>query len=333
MGQCGETCRSRVVVSGRERRSPEGHDGIADVLLEDAVVRADLLGHDGEVAIEEFDHGCRRELLAHRREARQVGEQDGGDAAFRLVQVLFRGVDDARDDAWVEVLPEGFLDPLLVAKLFGHAVEGLGELADLVPRWPWPLPRPAGAPERGAWHRPRSSQGRGSPRSRTGRYSGAGSALAARGGSGPWHWLAQSPLSVPPLSPGRKLARTARIEGTVFGPPRAGRRCMRLGPHSRCRRTAARDGRGRKASAAPELAPAGHRRRSVDRRARDRRSHASARSLLGFGPSPGRARGGPRRGPLVSYLTGAGDAGGSIRIRRWRRPDRRRYRPGAERYR
>src|SRR5215831_5143333 len=132
MGQCRETCRSRVVVSGRERRSPEGDDGIADVLLDNAVVRADLLGHDGEVVIEQLDHGCRRELLAERREAPQVGEQDRGDAAFRLVQVLLRRVDEARDDARVDVLAKGFLDSLLLAKLFGHAIEGLGELADLV---------------------------------------------------------------------------------------------------------------------------------------------------------------------------------------------------------
>src|SRR5262249_47961416 len=133
MAQGGETSGGRVVVSGRERWSPEGHDGIADILLKDAVVGADLFREDGKVAVEQLDHSSRGELLANLREPFEVCEEHGGDATLRLIYVVLRGVNELSYDARVHVLAKGVFDPLFRSQLLGHAIEGQGELADLVP--------------------------------------------------------------------------------------------------------------------------------------------------------------------------------------------------------
>src|SRR5262249_51489248 len=154
----GQTRTGGVLVARDEGGRPECHRGIADVLLEDAAVGADLLGDHGEVAVEQLDHGRGCQLLAHRGETFQVGEHDGGYTTLGLLEILLRRVDEPRDDARVDVLAEGVLDPLLRAQLpapeFGGprpvsgpppGWRGGGAGGVSPPRWPGPPRSGAGA--------------------------------------------------------------------------------------------------------------------------------------------------------------------------------------------
>ena len=58
-------------------RAPEGHDRVADVLVErPPVARHDDVGHRRQVLVQELEEHVRVELLRERGEAADVGEED-----------------------------------------------------------------------------------------------------------------------------------------------------------------------------------------------------------------------------------------------------------------
>src|SRR5262245_62948901 len=51
----GEACRRRLIGRLHERRSPVGHDRVADILVDDAAVIADRFGHGRQIAVHHLD--------------------------------------------------------------------------------------------------------------------------------------------------------------------------------------------------------------------------------------------------------------------------------------
>ena len=64
------------VVGHVERRAEDGHDRVADVLVERAVVLEDHVRHPRQVVVQEQRHRGGAHLLRHAGEAHDVGEQD-----------------------------------------------------------------------------------------------------------------------------------------------------------------------------------------------------------------------------------------------------------------
>jgi hypothetical protein len=120
-------------LGGDEGRPPEGHDRVADVLVDDPVVAADRLRHRRQVTVDDRDEPGRRRDLAERGEALHVAEQHGHHPALALRRGELRPLDEPLHDARVDVLAEGLLDLRLDLELGDHGVEGAGEQADLVP--------------------------------------------------------------------------------------------------------------------------------------------------------------------------------------------------------
>ena len=71
------------VVLGRDGRSPDGHDGVPDELLDGAAVALDDAACGVEVAREELAGLLGVATLGGCREADEVGEEDGDEAALR----------------------------------------------------------------------------------------------------------------------------------------------------------------------------------------------------------------------------------------------------------
>ena len=88
----GADCTFSVVVV-RDRGAPDGHHRVADELLDGPAVAADDLLALLEVAGQELADGFGVAALGQRREADEVGEQDGDQATFRNG---CRGARDAR---------------------------------------------------------------------------------------------------------------------------------------------------------------------------------------------------------------------------------------------
>ena len=75
--------RALGVVLTRDRCTPDGHDGVADELLDRPAVAADHLAGKLEVARQELAGLLGVAALGQRREADEIGEQDRDEAAFR----------------------------------------------------------------------------------------------------------------------------------------------------------------------------------------------------------------------------------------------------------
>ena len=74
--------RALGVVLLRRRRSPDGHDRVADELLHRAAVDPDQAAAGVEVAGEQLPHLLGVARLRERREADEVGEEDGDEPAL-----------------------------------------------------------------------------------------------------------------------------------------------------------------------------------------------------------------------------------------------------------
>ena len=74
--------------SVRDRRAPDGHDGVADELLDRAAVALDERARGVEVAREELADVLGVATLGERGEADEVGEEDGDEAAFGCRRTL-----------------------------------------------------------------------------------------------------------------------------------------------------------------------------------------------------------------------------------------------------
>src|SRR5580704_9429711 len=100
-----------------EGRAPKGHDSVADILVDDAVIAAHRLGHHGYVPVQHIDQCRRRHALAEGGEPLHVAKQDRHLAtrAFGLGQL--RPVQQPRDDARIDIFAEGVADPRLDPQL------------------------------------------------------------------------------------------------------------------------------------------------------------------------------------------------------------------------
>ena len=77
------THRPLGIVLAGDRRSPDGHDSVADELLDGPAVAIDDRPCRLEVAREQIPHLFGVAVLRHRREADEIREEDGHEAAFR----------------------------------------------------------------------------------------------------------------------------------------------------------------------------------------------------------------------------------------------------------
>jgi hypothetical protein len=73
---------ARSASSSRGRRSEHRHGGVADELLQQPAVPVDRLPNRLEIGVLDDRHVLGVESLRQRREADQVGEEDGDDAAL-----------------------------------------------------------------------------------------------------------------------------------------------------------------------------------------------------------------------------------------------------------
>ena len=90
--------RAVGIIGMRDRRAPEGHDRVADELVERAAVLEDHLHHLGEVLAQELGDGVRPHRFGHRGEATDVAEEHrGGPALAALADGAFLLRDIGRD--------------------------------------------------------------------------------------------------------------------------------------------------------------------------------------------------------------------------------------------
>ncbi len=128
-----------MVARSTERRTPKGHHGIADELVEHALVGVNGVGDQREVAIQQANQASRREVFADPGETDQVAKADRHHAlaAFGFGRVGIQNY--LFDDAGIDVLSEGLLHVLLGAQLIHQLIEGTGEHADFVGAADWNL--------------------------------------------------------------------------------------------------------------------------------------------------------------------------------------------------
>src|SRR5262249_19626628 len=109
----GETGVRGVLVAWREGRGPEGHDPIANILVNDAELVTDGLRHGREIGVQEMDHRTSRQLFTQRTETFDVGEKHGDDTALGSVRMLTRRTDESGDNTGIHIFTKGVLDALL----------------------------------------------------------------------------------------------------------------------------------------------------------------------------------------------------------------------------
>ena len=111
-------------------RAEDGHDGVADVLVDDPVLFHHDADHLAEVLVEQAHELLRVHALAQRGEAADVGEQDGD-----LERLAAQG-DLARHEvvhhARRHVLAEGGAQLVALLQAVDHGVEARGERLELV---------------------------------------------------------------------------------------------------------------------------------------------------------------------------------------------------------
>ena len=76
--------RALGIVLVGDRRAPDGHDGVTDELLDGPAVELDDSRRALEVAAQELAHRLGVAVLGDRREADEVGEEDGDEAPLGL---------------------------------------------------------------------------------------------------------------------------------------------------------------------------------------------------------------------------------------------------------
>jgi hypothetical protein len=119
----GETGATRLIAFIDERRSPIGHDGVADILVDDALLGPDRLGHGREVAVHHPDEALRRDALAQAREPFHVAEHDRHHPTLTFGGHYRGPIDQAFDHPRIDVAAERPPDLLLGAQLVDHAIE------------------------------------------------------------------------------------------------------------------------------------------------------------------------------------------------------------------
>src|SRR5262249_60259240 len=113
----GRAAAARGVVFGRRRRSPERHDGVADVLVEETAVGEHDVGHRLEVLAQYLAEGLGRQLLRDAGEAPDVREEHADEPPLPAQAEPRRLLGDQVGDLVVHVVAEGGADPPLLSLL------------------------------------------------------------------------------------------------------------------------------------------------------------------------------------------------------------------------
>ena len=118
----------------RDGRAENGHDAVAQKLVEGAVVLEGKVDHDRVEVIEERDHPLGVQVLRHGGEAPDIAEEDGDLAPLALEVEAVRVLEHLLHYFSCHVARECALDHFLLAQAPGHLVERLGQRAQLVAR-------------------------------------------------------------------------------------------------------------------------------------------------------------------------------------------------------
>ena len=88
--------------------------------------------HGSKIVVQKIDGSGSRQLLADRRETRDIREEHGDDLPLGTVDAIGRGRDQAGHDARIHELTEGVFYSLLGADFLDHMIKRDRELPDLV---------------------------------------------------------------------------------------------------------------------------------------------------------------------------------------------------------
>ena len=124
--------KAAVLLRRAEGRAPEGHDGVADIFVDDPMVAAHRFRHQREIAVDDPHHSRRRHAFAEAGEAPHVAEEHRHLPPVAGAGQPVRLVDQPLDDAGIDIASEGLPDARLGAQLLHHGIEAGREFADLV---------------------------------------------------------------------------------------------------------------------------------------------------------------------------------------------------------
>src|SRR5262249_9040284 len=93
---------------------------------------ADRGRHGTKIVVQKIDGSGSRQLLADRRETRDIREEQGDDLPLGKIDAIGRGRDQAGHDARIHELTEGVFYSLLSADFLDHMIKRDRELPDLV---------------------------------------------------------------------------------------------------------------------------------------------------------------------------------------------------------
>ena len=74
--------RPVFVVTVGQGHAEDGHDGVADELVEHSALSRNTLHHDGEVLVQQRDGPLGTQFLGERRKTRDIREEERGDLAL-----------------------------------------------------------------------------------------------------------------------------------------------------------------------------------------------------------------------------------------------------------
>ena len=100
-----QRCLDRMVGVGRigDRRTPEGHDRVADIFVERAALGTDRAGHRREEAVDQGAQIFRSQLFGDPGEVAHVAEHDGQHAVFGAHVIARRVARHLLDELWRHV--------------------------------------------------------------------------------------------------------------------------------------------------------------------------------------------------------------------------------------
>ncbi len=120
------------MVSLRQRRPPERHDPVAQVLVQNAIARRQFAGHGAQVFVQEPDQVFGVHAFTDGGETLNIAEQQGLNPPRALLLQVVWIFHDVTDDGGVNILAEQAPDLFLFLQAPGHGIEGPGQLTDFV---------------------------------------------------------------------------------------------------------------------------------------------------------------------------------------------------------
>src|SRR4029077_465748 len=106
-----------------EGRTPIGHNGVADVLVDNSIRGCDLSSNQREIGIQELDHPLRRDAFAQGSKSSKIAKHDGDLTAVAALSEQTARSDELLGDARIHILAECIANPLPQAQALRHPVE------------------------------------------------------------------------------------------------------------------------------------------------------------------------------------------------------------------